>query len=208
MVNLDNQNITWCTMKSIFPFSVPQWWFSTITIPTHITLVRIFLVPFIVMSLLKDNLPLASILFALAALTDVIDGALARSLNATSELGAFLDPIADKLLLISCYACLTYNHFPFNMIPAWFLIVVILQEIIIVWGSIYLRLSRKSNVNPTKLGKMSSFIQILFIGWLFLCSWIGSVPQLPFYLLLTLILCMRIWVLVDYSRIAYYKEQP
>ena len=193
-------------MKTNFLFSVPTW-FSAITLPTYITLLRLVLVPFIVVNLLAHNLPVAFMLFILAAFTDIIDGAVARSLNATSQLGAFLDPVADKILLLSCYACLTYNHFPFNMIPGWFLILVIINELILIAGSFYLGFLKKSvAIKPTQAGKMASFIQVLFIGWLFMCGWARSVPQGPLFLLLMLILCVRMWVLIQYSFIAYYRK--
>ncbi len=179
-------------------------WFSIVTLPTHITLLRLILVPFIVMQILANDMFLASVLFLIAGLTDIIDGALARSLNATSELGALLDPLADKFLLISCYACLTYSQYMFNMIPRWFLIAVILNELILMSGSLYLFIRKGVPVAPTRIGKMASFIQILFIGWLFICSWAHVAPGLLLYLLLMLILCIRVWVLVHYSSRAFY----
>lgn len=192
-------------MKTNFLF-FPAWWFSVITLPTHITLIRLLLVPFIVLALLAQNLLLAVPLFIAAALTDIIDGALARSLHAESELGATLDPLADKALLISCYACLTYNYFPFNMIPAWFLITVVFNECILVGGSLYLGLLRNGiAIKPTRLGKVASFVQILFIGWLFMCGGAHTVPLGLFYCMLTLILCVRATVLLQYSSILYYK---
>lgn len=175
-------------------------WLSTITVPTYITLTRLVLVPFIVLSLRAHNIALASILFLFAALTDIMDGALARSWQATSQLGAFLDPLADKALLVSCYASLTYNYFPFNMIPGWFLVIVALNELILIAGSFYVGFFRGgTTIKPSHSGKMASFIQVLFIAWLFMCAWAQAIPQGVVFLLLMLILCVRAWVLFQYS---------
>ncbi len=194
-------------MKQNIFFALPHWWFATVTLPTHFTLARMLMVPFIMVNFFAHNILLAGVLFILAALTDVIDGVLARSLQATSELGAFLDPIADKFLLISAYICLTYATLPFSIIPSWFLLLVILQECCIVGGTIYLRWVKKNyRVQPSKLGKMSTFIQILFIGWLFMCSWTCTLPLFFFYFLLGFVVGIRLWVLIHYSYTSY-KEQ-
>lgn len=183
---------------------LPTWWFTTVTIPTHVTLVRLGLVPFIVVSLLSHNIFWASLLFALAAVTDVIDGALARALNAESELGAILDPLADKALLISSYACLTYNHYPFTLIPGWFLLFVMINEVIVIGGTLYIVCIKKCEApKPTKLGKLSSFGQLLFIGWLLICGWAQVVRTALFAVILTLILLVRIGTLLQYSLISY-----
>lgn len=108
-------------------------WLGMLTLPTYVTLLRLLLVPFIIASFLSQNLVLAFILFTCAAVTDIIDGALARSLHLESELGGFLDPLADKALLVSTYACLAITHFPFTFIPAWFLWLVIIHEGVLSW---------------------------------------------------------------------------
>lgn len=80
---------------------------SLISIPTSITFMRIVLVPFIVHSMISGAWISATVLFAVAALTDLVDGALARFLNQVTVFGGFLDPIADKLLaLLFYYACI------------------------------------------------------------------------------------------------------
>ena len=195
-------------MKNNVPFSLPGWWFSVITLPTYITLIRLALVPFIVINLLAHNVGIATFLFLLAALTDVLDGAMARSMHATSQLGAFLDPVADKALLVACYASLSYNYFPFNMIPGWFLGVVVINELILIAGSFYFGFIKKNiPIKPTKAGKMASFIQILFITWLFMCAWVQAIPQDGLLFLLLLILCVRLAVLIQYSYFAYSRGQ-
>ena len=185
---------------------VPSW-ATSITIPTYITLLRLALVPFIVMSLSAHNSAWGAFLFLIAALTDVIDGALARALKAESQLGAFLDPLADKVLLIGCYAGLAYSYFPFTLIPGWFLIVVTVQEFIMIAGALYLTVVKKEdNVQPTALGKLSSFGQLLFIGWLIVCGWLQNVSMVLFSVLLMLTLTVRICTFIQYTARAFHKE--
>ena len=178
-----------------------------ITIPTYVTLARLVLIPFIVGCFVAHAMVWGALLFLVAALTDVVDGALARALKAESQLGAFLDPLADKALLIACYSCLAYHYFPFVLIPGWFLFVVIVQEIVIVGGSVYLSfIKKRGDVRPTALGKLSSFGQLLFIGWLIACGWIQSVPIVLFSVLLMLILCVRVCTFMQYGALAFNKE--
>lgn len=191
-----------------FLHSLSAWWVAHITIPTYVTLMRIVFVPFIIMSLLANNLVVASVLFVLAALTDVIDGALARSLNAVSEVGTFLDPLADKLLLTSCYACLTYSYFSMSGIPVWFLVLVILNELILAAGAVYRLMIKKTSIMPaTKLGKMASFGQILFIGWLFVCGLLHvPAPFMIMQVLLVLIVAARLCTLLQYGSMLYKQN--
>lgn len=170
------------------------------SLPTALTIVRLLLVPFIVLSFNAHFMVLAALLFIIAALTDIADGALARALHAESQLGAFLDPVADKVLLIACYMCLSSSYLPFNLIPLWFLFLVVCQEGAIMAGSFYLSFIKKSEgVRPTMLGKLSSFGQLLFIGWLFLCGLFRCVPLGLCTLLLFLIVCVRFCTLAQYA---------
>ena len=185
-----------------------QKWLSYVTIPTYITLTRIALVPFMVHQIYNHNLMAAFALFALAAVTDVIDGAIARGWGMESALGGILDPIADKILFIGTYAGLALSKIsPFILIPSWFLSMVIVHEMILIAGALYLQTQTTNGMlKPTLLGKRASFVQVLFIGWLFLCSLLSLVPLALFYSILFLIVCARLCTLMHYASLLYYRK--
>lgn len=183
-------------------------WFSLVTVPTHLTLLRILLVPCIVVSMMWHAWVEASIFFCIAAISDVLDGALARFLNKVTFLGSFLDPLADKMLLIASYAGLTFLVPSTTALPLWFLAFVLLTEAVLLGFSAYWGLIRKSMIiKPTRLGRMASFAQILFIGWLFFCIFSGAEPTGLFYLLLMLIVLARSCAFIDYGVIACSKNR-
>ena len=184
-------------------------WFSLVTLPTHITILRIILVPCIIASMAAHAWVEASVFFLIAAVSDVLDGALARFLNKVTFLGSFLDPLADKMLLIASFTGLAIlMPFATFSIPLWFLAMVIISEVILLFFSFYWGLVRKSMViKPTRLGRMTGFAQILFIGWLFLCRFTGAEPAALFYLILFLVTFARSCAFIDYGIIAFYEER-
>ena len=99
-------------------------------IPNFLTLFRIILVPAFVIFLIQSEYDKALIVFVVAGLTDALDGTLARLLKCQTILGAYLDPIADKLLLVTSYATLAI----LGIIPAWLSVLVISRDIIILIG--------------------------------------------------------------------------
>jgi cardiolipin synthase len=117
-----------------------------------LTILRIVLIPVFVTLLVYRKLGLALIVFGAAALTDLLDGWVARSRGLASRLGAFLDPLADKLLLIASFVTLTY----LKALPFWITAVVFSRDLmLIVGGRIYPR--------PTWAGKAATFFQILTV---------------------------------------------
>ncbi|GAK44659.1 CDP-alcohol phosphatidyltransferase [Tepidicaulis marinus] len=99
-------------------------------LPNIITIARLFLVPVIIYSILNGQLMLAFWLFVAAGLSDAVDGFLARQLSARSELGAYLDPVADKALLVSIYVSLGWAGF----LPDWLVLLVVSRDVMIVGG--------------------------------------------------------------------------
>ena len=99
-----------------------------INLPTAITLIRVLLIPVFVILALQDA-PAADlwalILFVLASFSDMLDGHLARRMNLVTDLGKFIDPLADKMLVCSAMVCLTARH----MLPAWIFIVIICRDL-------------------------------------------------------------------------------
>ena len=136
----------------------------------RITLIRIFLIPVFVILVVYYRPGLgglkiaATIVFLAAILTDAVDGYIARLGKQKTELGTFLDPAADKLLLVSAFICLSLNHrFPIRL-PLWVPIIIIGRDIIIVWGLAIVYMATGSvEVKPNFLGKTTTFFQMMTI---------------------------------------------
>ena len=125
-----------------------------------LTLLRILLIPVFVTLLVYRRPGPALIVFAVAALTDLLDGWAARHWKDESSLGAFLDPMADKLLLTASFVTLTYLH----RLPFWITAVVISRDVILVLGAVLIHMTGgQIYPSPTRAGKLSTFFQILTV---------------------------------------------
>ena len=121
---------------------------------------RMILVIPIVVLLLKKSFAWAMLLFALAGISDALDGYLAKHYNWHTRLGSILDPLADKLLLISSFITLTW----LDLIPFWVTAVVIARDILIVAGGVAFHyLIGKFDMEPTFISKANTFLQIMLI---------------------------------------------
>ncbi len=137
-----------------------------------LSIFRILLVPLFIATIMyytpeKDFLRLLAIgIFLLAVFSDALDGYIARVKGERSRLGTFIDPLADKLLLISVYICLsTVKSLPaqFKLAP-WVVITVISRDAIIVLGSVIIYMANgKLNISPTILGKITTFLQMMTV---------------------------------------------
>lgn len=129
-------------------------------LPNFLTIIRMLLVPVMVWLIIDGQFRPALAVFGLAALTDALDGWLARQLGLQTAVGAHLDPLADKLLLVTCYAVLGI----FKLVPAWLVIAVISRDVLIVGG---LMLSWFMNnplqVRPLLVSKANTLGQILYL---------------------------------------------
>ncbi|HVN84709.1 MAG TPA: CDP-alcohol phosphatidyltransferase family protein [Candidatus Binatia bacterium] len=134
-----------------------------LTLPNFLTLLRIVGIPVFLILLTGKHYGGALVLFVLAALTDTIDGALARIMDSRSELGAVLDPLADKLLQVSTFIVLTM----IGAIPYWLLVIVLSRDVVILLGylAIYLIAADPIPVDPSALGKVTTFFQLFTIGF-------------------------------------------
>jgi len=132
-----------------------------LNLPNALTLARILSIPFFLALLSKHRYTYALYVFALAALTDGLDGAVARWFDMRTEIGAYLDPFADKLLLVSAFVALTIE----NSIPPWLLGVVLIRDIVIVFGYFMFAFftGERPPMHPTYLGKGSTFLQLLCV---------------------------------------------
>lgn len=129
-------------------------------IPNFLTLLRIILVPIVVIFLIQGEFLIATIAFVTAALTDALDGFLARSLGQQTPLGAYMDPIADKALLASSFVTLSVLH----LIPGWLSVIVISRDLIILLGILVLSLmSIPVKIRPTAISKFTTAVQLITV---------------------------------------------
>jgi len=122
------------------------------------TLARLALAPFIALAMSHDRSLQALVLFCIAGFTDIIDGGLARRFGWSTTAGAYLDPIADKVLLSTVFICLAL----WNALPWWFVAVVFGRDVLILtFSAAALAFTRLRKFPPTIWGKLSTFLQIL-----------------------------------------------
>jgi len=130
--------------------------------PNALTLARVLLIPLFVIFLISKSYQNALIMFIIAGITDGLDGLLARIWHQRTELGAFLDPIADKLLLASAFVTLAI----LRIIPGWLTVIVMSRDIIIALGFWVLTLTNHTpTIRPRFTSKMTTCLQILTIIW-------------------------------------------
>ncbi|WP_303900951.1 CDP-alcohol phosphatidyltransferase family protein [Thiohalomonas denitrificans] len=129
-------------------------------IPNLITLFRILLVIPLIGLLINRQYGMVLGLFAVAGASDALDGFLARRFGWSSRLGALLDPLADKLLMVSSYITMGL----LGMLPAWLVILVILRDIVIVSGATaYQFLIGRVEMEPTLISKANTALQVLLV---------------------------------------------
>ena len=175
-----------------------------ITIPTMFTIGRIILTPFIVGAMISSYWGLAFFLFILSALTDIIDGTLARIRNEKTFLGACLDPLADKFLVLSCFSTLAFVDTPLFDIPQWFVWLVLSKEIVQLTGAVVLyNIKGHLDVRPTMLGKMTTMAQMGFIVWLFACYFFQWVPIKTYHTMLGILVVLICASFAQYGRIGF-----
>ena len=128
------------------------------SIPNLITFVRILMTPFIVIKLSHGEYLAGGWMFGGAALTDILDGGLARKWGSQSRFGQYLDPIADKILLSCMYIGLAMG----KAAPWWLVIVIFARDLwILVLSAIALRFTKFRDLRPSVWGKASTFAQIM-----------------------------------------------
>ena len=135
--------------------------------PNVLTLARILITPLFIICLIKGSYAMALLIFTLAGVTDGLDGLLARLMDQRTTIGAFLDPIADKLLLVSAFVTLAVQE----MIPAWLTVVVISRDVLIIVGIAILEVSRVDyQIQPSMVSKCTTVAQLATIFLLLLST--------------------------------------
>lgn len=129
-------------------------------IPNLISIARIILVVPIVYTLIKGMYDTALILFVIAGISDGLDGFLAKHFGWVTKLGGILDPLADKILLVSCYVVLGWQ----GTIPVWLVAAVIIRDVIIVIGGVVYHFRVEAvEALPSIISKVNTFMQIVAV---------------------------------------------
>ncbi len=133
-----------------------------LTLPNFLTLLRIIAVPVFLILLNKHRYDIALVLFLAAAMTDTVDGVLARLTDARSDLGTSLDPLADKLLVVSSFLMTTW----LGVIPVWLMILVLTRDAVILVGYIAIYfVATPIEVDPTPVSKLNTFLEMMTLGF-------------------------------------------
>jgi cardiolipin synthase len=143
----------------------PAW----INLPNLLTLARLLLAAPIVIAIVAGRAGEALALVVAAGVTDVLDGAAARRLGVVTQVGAYLDPIADKILMSSVFLALLWAE----SIPLWFVVLVFARDaLILLMAAVFLAFTSLRRFPPSRLGKLSTFFQIgCAVTWLVRNAW-------------------------------------
>lgn len=166
-------------------------------LPNRLSLIRIACVPVVVVLILMDNMPgmniAALVLFCFASFTDYLDGHIARKHGLVTNFGKFLDPVADKLLVISTMVALC----GIGYLPAWAVVIVLFRELA-VDGLRLVAVEQGHVIAAGKLGKIKTITQIamLITYQLWVCGWEQMQPFSS--LLLLAAMAMTLWSGLDY----------
>ncbi len=144
------------------------------TLPNMISFARLCAVPLAVWLVLQQMMEAAFGLFVLAGLSDAVDGWLARRQGGGNKVGAVLDPIADKALMVSMYVTLAAIH----VLPDWLAILIVFRDVLIVGGVIMLfLLGHPPAIHPLRISKLNTLLQIALVAFALLLSFARAVPE-------------------------------
>ena len=134
-------------------------------LPNLITIFRLLLTPYIVWLILSEKYLLCFICFIISGVSDGLDGFLAKKFNQKTLLGSYLDPIADKFLIMSSIVLLGYNGF----VPIWLVIIIVSRDIAIL-GAVIISWMLNTNlkIEPLVISKFNTFFQIFYIALIFI----------------------------------------
>jgi len=179
-------------------------------IPNLFSISRILLIPVFLYMILNRNNIGALIIFFIAASTDMLDGMAARLLDQKTKLGALLDPVGDKALILTVYPILSISSIDLvNTIPSWLTIAVICKDLYIVTGAFILfKLIGQKSFPPTSLGKYCTALQMSTLLFVLLFNALASKPSFLIWLyLLTFILTLLSGLHYTYIGITLFKKK-
>ena len=152
-----------------------------LNIPNSLTILRILLIPLIVGLLIYEHVEYALMTLVVAALTDALDGTIARIANQKTPFGAYLDPLADKLLLMTTFVTFSW----LDMVPVWSVILVVSRDAILLTGTLLAHLTHTAiDTSPTLLGKATTLFQATYMILVLALTSQDLAPVLLFPLLL------------------------
>jgi cardiolipin synthase (CMP-forming) len=170
------------------------------TIPNLITIGRLIIVPLVIVMILQERWGLAFALFVIAGVSDGIDGFIARRFDMRSELGSYIDPLADKALLVSIYVTLSI----IGVLPGWLAIVVVSRDVMILAAVVLSWLmARPLQIRPLAISKINTFAQLGFAALVLAASAfrieIGSLEDIGMVVVAVLTVAsagayMRMWL--------------
>jgi cardiolipin synthase len=148
-----------------------------------------------VLLLLDNRHDVAMLVFAVAGFSDALDGYLAKRYHWTSRLGALLDPLADKLMLVSAFVTLAW----LGLIPVWLVGLVILRDVVIVTGAIVYNMRiEKLEAAPSLVSKVNTFAQVLLVLAVMFSQSFRQLPSFWMDVLFYSVLFTTLWSGFDY----------
>jgi cardiolipin synthase len=148
-----------------------------LNLPNFLTIVRILTIPGFLILLTSGRPGAALVLFVIGGITDALDGAIARLTDSKTEFGAILDPLADKLLLLSSFCVLVF----IDGVPPWLTVLVIIRDVILLAGyfTLFVASGERMPVRPSVIGKAATFFQLAAVTVVLIGAvWPGAVPAL------------------------------
>ena len=135
-----------------------------LNLPNFLTILRIVAVPVFLIFLTDGRVGAALVVFVLAGITDSLDGAIARLTNSRTTLGAYMDPLADKMLILSAFVVFA----SMDVVPRWLTVVVISRDVIILVGylSLFLLTQQLMEIRPSAISKAATFLHLATGDWL------------------------------------------
>ena len=144
-----------------------------LNLPNFLTLLRIIAIPIFLIFLTDGRVGAALVTFVLAGITDSVDGAIARLTNTRTTLGAYMDPLADKMLILSAFVVLALM----GAVPHWLTVVVISRDVIILIGylTLFLLTQQLMEIRPSAISKAATFLHLVTLSAVLLSLWRAEV---------------------------------
>lgn len=169
-----------------------------------LTALRFCLAPVLVLGVYYSAWIFVFAVFVIGALSDLLDGYLARRLGQQTNLGRLIDPLADKFFMIAIFVSLSFLSTPSFRIPAWFVYLIVVREVLILLGSFFLMIFNTDfEVKPNFWGKVTTLLQMLLVVWIFACHFFGWNPVKTYEIAIILLAAYTIISFLTYARIAF-----
>lgn len=182
-----------------------------LNLPTKLTVLRWILIPFCMISIIYSIFPgdiiwriVAVLLFVITSFTDMLDGKIARKYNLVTDLGKFLDPLADKMLVIGVLIAITVRYAEFNLqfcrILGWALFVIILREMSVTLLRMIAANKEGIVISAAWLGKVKTTVQMTAIVIILLEPLLPATNMVMSYIMVTAMLVLTLWSGINYFK--------